>query len=59
MVNLVVNVEVIQIWFQNLVSGFRIVISEKTEEFQMLAAVHHKGDHGEYCHTLKEKVGSM
>ncbi len=28
-------------------------ISEKTQEFQMLVAVYHKGDHVEYCHTLK------
>ncbi len=25
----------------------------KNLEFQMLAAVYHKGDHGQYCYTLK------
>ncbi len=25
----------------------------KKLEFQMLAAVYHKGDHGQYCYTLK------
>ncbi len=29
------------------------VYKRKNLEFQMLAAVYHKGDHGQYCYTLK------
>ncbi len=32
---------------------FYIFNKRKKLEFQMLAAVYHKGDHEEYCHTLK------
>ncbi len=28
----------------------KLIIRTFSEEFQILAAVYHKGDHGEYCH---------
>ncbi len=30
-----------------------ITYKRKNLEFQILAAVYHKGDHGQYCYTLK------
>ncbi len=35
------------------IKGFCKYYKRKNLEFQMLAAVYHKGDHGQYCYTLK------
>ncbi len=47
----------LQIWFFNPPEAIplsdRPGHKRKNLEFQMLAAVYHKGDHGQYCYTLK------
>ncbi len=47
-VSLVVNIPSQLVELINLIYNKR-----KNLEFQMLAAVYHKGDHEQYCYTLK------
>ncbi len=44
---------ILEFFTENQVMFLPIVKKRKNLEFQMLAAVYHKGDHGQYCHTLK------